>query len=239
MKMKLYVIYTPSHSCLLNDWFLPTIKDDLSLIIRHLDNNGSGYYRTKGWNWAILAKTALIIEAINANMGSKFIFSDVDIQFFDKFECSLDKLSDNYDIICQAESPFLNYCTGFFVCRASKVTLQFWEEILLLIKRNPRWHDQDAFNFLAKKTKYQHLRFGILPYQYIGGGTFSGVSWHPGNILPIPKGIIMHHANFTKGVPNKIAQLLYVKRMVTSKILLSIDKITKDLEPDSNGFYTP
>ncbi|MFA5008208.1 MAG: putative nucleotide-diphospho-sugar transferase [Candidatus Omnitrophota bacterium] len=58
------------------------------------------------------------------------------------------------------------------------------------------------------------VKWGYLPKEFFGGGTLTGKLWSPGMSLPIPKNIILHHANWTIGVENKIAQLKYVRGVV-------------------------
>lgn len=41
--------------------------------------------------------------------------------------------------------------------------------------------------------------------------------WVPGRYLHVPKDIVMHHANYTIGTQNKIAQLKYVRKKILRK----------------------
>ena len=70
-----------------------------------------------------------------------------------------------------------------------------------------------CINRRSKKNPY-NVTWDYLPDIFFGGGTFTGCEWTPGKRLTIPQGIVMHHANWTKGISNKIAQLLYVKKLV-------------------------
>ena len=45
----------------------------------------------------------------------------------------------------------------------------------------------------------------------------SPFQWEPGCELNIPQDIVMHHANWTIGIENKIAQLQYVRDIVNSR----------------------
>jgi len=74
---------------------------------------------------------------------------------------------------------------------------------------------------LIKLSQYgfnsHRVRWGYLPPDFFGGGTLTACVWSPGDSLPIPHNILLHHANWTVGLENKIAQLKYVKSVVDSR----------------------
>lgn len=57
------------------------------------------------------------------------------------------------------------------------------------------------------------VSYGLLPDTFY----LPGALWGPGQPLSIPQGICLHHANWTAGIQNKIAQLEYVKRVVADR----------------------
>lgn len=59
-----------------------------------------------------------------------------------------------------------------------------------------------------------NLKINHLPSTFLSGGTFNAKVWRPGDDLYIPSNIILHHANWTIGVQNKINQLNYVRDSV-------------------------
>ncbi|HNV85620.1 MAG TPA: putative nucleotide-diphospho-sugar transferase [Candidatus Omnitrophota bacterium] len=63
------------------------------------------------------------------------------------------------------------------------------------------------------------LNWEFLPREFFGGGVFTGKIWNPGEELEIPDNIILHHANWTVGVRNKVAQLEYVQEKVRQREL--------------------
>ncbi len=71
--------------------------------------------------------------------------------------------------------------------------------------------------FLLKKKNQFGLRWNYLPNTFMSGGTLTGRPWKPGISLPVPQGIILHHANWTIGIENKIAQLRLVRQTVESR----------------------
>jgi hypothetical protein len=73
--------------------------------------------------------------------------------------------------------------------------------------------------FKLKLINLEPLQISLLPPTFFGGGTFSGKTWKQGDKIPVPPNPIMHHANFTVGVENKVAQLKYVRDIVTKSKL--------------------
>ncbi len=73
------------------------------------------------------------------------------------------------------------------------------------------------FNQLRKIKNPHNVQWDYLPIEFFGGGTLTGKPWRPGQRLPVPGNIIMHHANWTVGIKNKIAQLTYVRKVVNSR----------------------
>jgi hypothetical protein len=61
------------------------------------------------------------------------------------------------------------------------------------------------------------IKWRYLPKEFFSPGIMKRCIWSPGMEFPIPRNIIMHHANWTTGVKNKIAQLQYVRDVVNKK----------------------
>lgn len=223
-KIKLYAICTPSHEILKDQFFLPSIQDDFDIIIELYDQTCPNVqFMSYGWTDTTIRKVDLIIRAIHENWGKIFIFSDVDIQFFAPIQSTILVLMEGKDIIMQKNNPEGVLCTGFFACRGNEKTLQLWMDVKRLMETNKLQSDQISFNQCikrhSKKNPYDVV-WDYLPVTFFGAGTLTGCTWHPGAFLPIPYNIMMHHANWTKGIKNKIAQLTYVKEVVMAKKFL-------------------
>jgi len=217
-KMKLYALYTPSHTILKDKWFIPSIQDDFDLMIEfHEQTCPSGIYMSGGWTKTTIKKVRLIIHAVQENWGKIFIFSDVDIQFFAPIQDHIEKLMENKDMVIQKDSPNGVLCSGFFACRGNEKTLRLWQDGLNLMINDQNISDQKALNRCLKNKNEYNIVWNYLPNTFFGGGTLTGRSWQPGRRLSVPKNIIMHHANWTKGIKNKIAQLNYVRNIVNSR----------------------
>ena len=220
--MKLYTLYTKTHERLIENWFLPTLPDEFELqLVKGVSTGGN--FRTINFKNAVIEKCDMIIAAIQENSGKAFVYADCDIQFFKPMMAFLEEQSQHYDFVCQRDDPWGNVCSGFFVARGSERVLRLWKRVRQCTMREGQ--DQIAFNRnLGKSMRvgdhmfrvFNRCSYAFLPDAFFGGGTLSGKLWTPGMALPIPKDIVLHHANWTVGVDNKIAQLQYVRDVVNS-----------------------
>ena len=101
-------------------------------------------------------------------------------------------------------------CAGFFFCRGTESTLELWRRTLDGL-RPP----QNAGDDQALVRRFVHdtpgLRWSLLPVAFCGGGTLTARCWNPGDALPVPASVVMHHANWTIGVANKIVMCELVR----------------------------
>lgn len=212
----LHLIYTDSHLVLLEQWLLPSLQDSVEIIIHYLPQEcPSGKFLQKGWKKTTIKKVEIIVEAIKHCTTGWFIYSDVDIQFFRPVVEELANLLENHDIVFQKDNPHGTVCSGFFACKANEKTWRLWERVLnFMLESN--YSDQGALNYILKTNITDlGLQWNYLPLTYYGGGSLTGKMWKIGKLLKIPHNIALHHANWTIGITNKIAQLAAVKKMVT------------------------
>jgi hypothetical protein len=222
----IYIIYTPSHAALFDNWFLPSLQriyqtDEIVLYKKMLPQEcPTASFKQDGWTKTTRKKVDYIIEAIQSNWGEVFIYSDVDIQFFRPFYDIITELMHGKDMVIQKNNPRGELCTGFFACRANEKTLQLWTLARQRMEKHQTVSDQAALNYyLNKNNNPLDISWDYLPDTFFGGGTMTGTGWCPGMDLDLPQGcIIMHHANYTKGIKNKIKQLSYIySKVVISK----------------------
>jgi MoaA/NifB/PqqE/SkfB family radical SAM enzyme len=209
--MKLIAIFTPSHECLKDDWFLRTLKDDYEISLHRCDVRGHGNYLQDDWTRAVLFKSERIIEAIQDNWNDTFVYSDVDVLFVAPTRAAILASLADKDIVCQLDDPSGNLCTGFFGIRANEATLRLWQHVRQCVEREGR--DQLAFNRQVRQQR--DLRAGYLPLSFFGRGTFAGRPSRGQERFYIPLNATMFHANWTIGVENKIVLLSRAQRIMT------------------------
>lgn len=216
-RIKMYTICSESHTVLRNNYFLPSIKDNFDIVLRTADQLcKTASYLEEGWNTFMVKKVEFIIDAIKENWNKIFVYSDVDIQFFKSFEGEIENLILNKDIVIQKNDHFGNYCAGFFICKGNDSTLKLWSEIKNKMLKNPNLDDQIPLNDLLKYNIFK-VKHASLPNEFFQPGLDVLRRWQPSNEINVPKDIIMHHACYTVGLDNKIAQLEYVKSKVENK----------------------
>jgi hypothetical protein len=222
-KIKLYTFYTPSHEQLYYEWFLPGIQDDFELVVVRCEQDcTSGVYKTEGWLQAMLRKVDLVINAIEENWGKIFVYADIDIRFYRSFKKMIPRLMKNNDMVIQTDNPFGQVCAGFFMCKGNEKTLNLWKSIrktmIQNLSQNIARDDQDTINSIIRGEGYKGVVWDYLPIEFFGGGTLTGKQWKPGVPLVVPDNIILHHANYTKGIKNKVIQMEYVKNIVNNRV---------------------
>jgi len=200
----LHTLYTPSHEPLFKQYFAPSVPADMELRMHFLENEGSGTFKQPDWHRAIIRKVEVIIEAIHEHWGGVFVWSDVDVQFFGPFSEWVTRTTRRHDLVFQVDAPGPGLCDGFFFCRANATTLAIWEDVLEFV-RKPESKGDDQWRVQQLAAARTDTCIGYLPPLFMGGGTFTGQAWHPGQPVLLTRGLLMHHANFTIGVPNKLA----------------------------------
>ncbi len=206
--MKLYTIFSESHQILFDEFFSKTIPQEFELHTEAFEQVcESGEWYSKGWSAACKHKAEFFVKICEENLGESFIFSDVDIQFFGDCKDRLITELGNSDIACPHGDD--GYCSGFFICRANERTLNMFRHMLNTFDK--RHGDQYMLNKCIHMCKSKALS----PLFYTIG-QLSKKIWKPGDPVPIPDKILMHHANWTIGLDNKIALLKEVRQLVDS-----------------------
>jgi hypothetical protein len=75
----------------------------------------------------------------------------------------------------------------------------------------PKWRDdQEAMNQVLPTW---NGRYGLLPAQFFTFGSFYQHWDETKTDFSLPKGIVMHHANWVKGIENKLKLLTLVREI--------------------------
>lgn len=237
---------TPSHEVMEHDWFRPSFQDNCPLEVLHTGKAEpcNGRWGSMSFSSAIYDKTKFIMRQVAKNQGNMLLWSDVDIQFFAPVIPKLEELMQGKDMVFQRDHHLHEeICAGFFVTRCTKKTLLFWflaylmqavKKCLLWITRGKVFYkyidimnDQRAVNLLLGiifkpplGKRYWNIigiKWEYLPdIFYCPGVNYSKV-WKPGDTLDIPENILIHHANWAVGIEHKIAQLEYVKNIISGR----------------------
>ena len=229
--MNVISMVTRSHEILEKNWFLPSLKDDCVIKMLRFEDQGSGEgsWETESFNNAVTQKTKIIADFIEKHQGELIIWADVDIQFFRPIIPELERLMQSgEDMLFQRGCHTAEeVCTGFFICRCTKKTLRFWRTVQFLMHLYNCKHDQYAANLLlgnywGRKDlglgrfigNIFRIEWRYLPDSFYSPGSNYSMIWEPGDLLTIPENIYLHHANWTVGIENKIAQFRYVRDIV-------------------------
>ena len=113
----------------------------------------------------------------------------------------IEELGD-YDIACQNDTAQY-YCSGFFICRGNKRTLNMFSEM----KKNYQLEDQTTLNRHIHMVKSKFLSRKFFTIGHILG-LWSGQDFN------IPYPILAHHSNWVEGIENKIKLLDVVRKKV-------------------------
>lgn len=209
--MKLYTFYSDSHEELYHNYFLKSfhehnLGDSFELDVTKVDQKGNGDFGTDGFNATMVDKVAILQRAVEENPDQPFVFADCDIQFFSNFHDDiLSYLDDKTDMVAQSDNGTI--CAGFFIGRGTKVMKKFMDYIH---KVTPQFaNDQVAMN--AHKGR---VRYKLLPQDkyFTIAKVNGGKVWNGETGFDLPENIMVHHANFTIGVPRKIELFDYIKQ---------------------------
>lgn len=202
--MKIYTILSESHQFLFDHFFHQSLKKyephaEL-VVVKQEQICQSGNYYAQGWKESMGQKIDTYLQAVNGS-DEFFIWSDVDIEFYEKFidKCIME-LGD-HDIAFQ-EGVGKEYCAGFFICRINANTKKFFE--FLKANYNNYSCDQQAINANIHMVKAKFLSHKFLNI------SFQHRQWS-GQEITINTTLTMFHANYTVGLQHKIMLLSRVK----------------------------
>lgn len=232
--MKLYACYTPSHLPLVNQHFLLSLPPELGgarsshmfsnkkAILRELPQRSqSGAFESPGFQATCLDKVDFIIEALKTET-EPFLFSDVDVRFYGPVVDDLTKLLGDADMAFQWDGESGLECSGFMVLRPCGAVLSFWNFVRQRMVDHSMMdqdavhsvlgpHDQERFSKATQMWFSASAKWRILPERYWTFGR-NDKHWTPGMPVNPPADLLVHHANWTVGVDNKLKLLDEVKR---------------------------
>ena len=128
------------------------------------------------------------------------LYSDVDVAFYDRFGAEMLGQLGDADIAAQEDCGTL--CAGFFIARGNDRVKELFQKILDTF--SPTCNDQVVLNELKHMVSWTLLDkkqfFSI-------GNVFDNEDgthvWDNKSIITPPKEMLVHHANYVKGVGAK------------------------------------
>lgn len=219
--IKVHALVTPSHATLLHDWFLRTLPAECQPVIHERDAQPV-QFASGEWHRVVGQKLEIVLDALaTIDRDDFFVMSDVDVCFYNEIAGDLRSRMSDRDVLFQNNRPTLsasadNICSGFMVIRASPGSREFFERArdVMQAADDPAVGDQRAC-IETLRAMPDLIRWGFLPITYWSPGDPRG-RWVPGMSLRPPEGLILHHANHTVGVENKVAQLRLVAASVAN-----------------------
>jgi hypothetical protein len=212
--VKIYSFYTPSHSVLFENYFLPTAQNEYDVVSHQFERQicTSGEYQSTGWRETQYNKVLFWIQAIEENMGDIIVCSDVDVQFLGATKKYIQETMGANDLLFQVNDELGYICSGFFACRCTFKTKNFFEIVakkLKAIMHIEGGGEQYVIHSIFKE-RWHGLKYGKFKSELFWCPLESYESL---NNLKIPETIRFHHANWTTGIDSKIEQLEFVKNL--------------------------
>lgn len=213
--MKLYTCYTDSHLALLEGHFLPSWGlSGLELVapIKLQQRSSTGEFESDGFQQTCIDKVDVILQAC-ATETEPFVFSDVDVRFYGSL---VETMTKHPMQLCQM--AFQNdhgggACTGLMWLRPCEAVREFWKNVRSRMLTEVQM-DQDAANRVINSLGAR-ICYDILPDSFWTFGA-TGRHWEPGMPVNPPANLLVHHANWTKGIANKMELLEAVRTKVES-----------------------
>ena len=228
MKIKAYTLFTDSHKKFLTDYFLPTFpfRSEIELTILHRQQHcKTATFETLGWKDTMKDKAECFYENIKkCNDDEIFMFIDPDIQFFGDFYNDIVERIKNVDILWQND-VIGGVNTGFFAVRNNSKTRSFFKTLLGNLESDNFSQEQvlayyilreyganDSINVKWEFLPDEYWTYGHIAATFNKAGTGLKGSWtEDTEDFEIPDNMIIHHANWTAGIENKIKLLNIVK----------------------------
>ena len=211
--MDFLIVTTESHRELADQFFHPTLERVADVVVRErrLDQIGTGEFGSDSWQRGVTAKLLWVQQYLSTvDDGEMFVLSDVDIQFFTGFAVSeLRRLLDeerNVDVLFQREYGSADQTevnTGFYIGRNTPWLRELIKDAIASCERAEMMNDQTAINEQLKPEEL-NKKWGLLPHRYYARSQ----GFPPGH------DIVLHHANFSGTIPEKVAQLKRVRKYV-------------------------
>jgi hypothetical protein len=214
--VRIHALHTPSHARLADEHFRPTAEKFFgaaNVTCELVPGSPEGAYGSPGFNQYCLGKMRRYAELCE-EAGGTLVLSDVDVRFYGDVPTDLQANVRSYDheAYLQWDGP-AGHCTGFIYVVRRAPLARLFRQVLEVMLAHPELEDQQALKRLVTGGS-ACASLGVLPtWKYWTAG-LRGRHWSPGDPLSPPETILVHHGNWTVGVPNKLELLSEVARLV-------------------------
>jgi hypothetical protein len=226
----------------LEDHFLKTFpfEDQVTLVVeKSAQKCKTGDLFSEGWRDQMIEKQLFINKQFQTHEQNELLlFTDVDISFYGALRDDLASQLGDKDICFMKDhnSDELGRCGGFFVTRQTNKMKEFFESVLKRLSshtdENVAWETSEQSTINALLNEKKDINWGYLSNRYYTHGLHthgienfsddnqSGLWWQnkthteKSNIL-VPQNILVHHANWAKGIATKLDVLRWVKDIHT------------------------
>jgi Nucleotide-diphospho-sugar transferase len=205
--MNILTVITPSHERLYREFFLKNLPADATVLEKHLQSSGDGSYLSDDWQNGVTAKLKWALEYLDhSELGSLFVLSDIDILLYPALSMThleSEIYGPDLDILFQRESakPECHEVnTGFYIARNTAYVRNLLTTALELCEQSATKNDQIAINRILEPADF-NVKWGLLPICYYARSQG----------FPPPRDLVLHHANCTHSVEQKISQLRHVE----------------------------
>lgn len=171
-----------------------------------LDARTFGVFGEDRFNVSYKFQMLNLREVVAANFGRCIVWSDTDIRFYSPSIYDVETLANDWRVCTAMDGE--THCTGYMFFEAGPAILSFIDRWIELNNSKKWGHAQESFNALGERMR-------ALPSTY-WNLSFSPLlkPWEPGDVVAVPPhNLILHHANYTKGVENKLKLLEEVRRI--------------------------
>ena len=237
--MKIVTLYSPSHLEMLENFLEPSIPADDRISLKKIEApqlaGECPQFNSSEWSSFMKIKARVLWdELLTIPENSYYLFLDTDIIIVNNFYDYLADEMQNWDLMCQSDSPFPNfpnYCTGIVCIKNKEVTRNLFKAVSkimdgeLLITNQPSFkNEQEILTWLIvnrhKFFELRQLQATTFPfdkaftYGALGGRVWDGKDYS--FILPPKKTLMWVHANYAHHLDKIPLLKLFAEKLATT-----------------------